>query len=435
VNVVRVYAKIRDDGEPTHSVRKSQGIAFILLICLVALCGMQTALRADGLPAHLVPSQLSRLDADSENVGGPFPGLLLVPHGEQKELDSKYSQPFHAACYVYIVERATGDGAATGYAQRFIVHVPDAETLPLAKRVARMLLLLFGEDRARLGFDHPISDPTVQVWLTNQSGRGNAADAGGEQIKSDIYIYSITAERPPIEWAREIAHEYGHYALPGVSGYTAPEEWANGMLGERLFLKWLEDDLHTGRLHAEDIPFVTPEQLDAYITRQVTPLLIRIAREGVDERQMARRDAAGMDYYTGFALYLDSIYGSRALLDALSYTTPRQGGVFIQAPDFLRGARASLANATQFTVTLPRLASGKPLDPFFIYLPAGEFLITADGPVRSWEFDAPAKGLHPISKKDVLVGIAAWRRLRVTLSQAASGPARLTFQRKGTEVQ
>ncbi len=401
----------------------------------MALLWMPTAVRADALPAHLVPAEVAHLSAAKETVGGLFPGLLAVPPGEQQDADSKYSQPFHAACYAYIAERVGSDGAPTGYALRFIVHAPDAESLPLAKRVARMLLLLFGENRARLAFDHPISASIVQVWLTRQGGQGNAADAGGEQIKNDIYLYSIYTERRPVEWAREVAHEYGHFALPGVSGYTSPEEWANGVLGERLFLYWLREDLRAGKLHPDDVPFVTADQLDEYIVRQDIPLLRRITHDGVDERQLARRDAAGMDYYTGFALYLDTVYGSRALLDALAYTSPSQGGIFVRATDFLHGALASLSGATDITITLPILTPGKPLDTFFVYLPRGEFTVRADGPVRSWEFDDAPKGLHPLGKNSLLVGVAGWRKLRVDLAKATDAPVRLTFHRRGTEVQ
>jgi len=405
------------------------------LLCLfVALVMMPGTLRAATLPPQLVPIQLEHLDADKELIGGPFPGALIVPHGQQADTDTNTGQPFHAACYVYIAEHVTGSGSVTGYARRFIVHAPDAEALPLAKRIGRLLLLLFGENRERLRFDHPLSAATVNVWLTRQVAPGRAADVGGEQTRSDIYLYSIYAERKPIEWAREVAHEYGHFALPGVSGYTAPEEWANGVLGERLFLKWLQDDLRAGRLRPEDVPFVTPDQLDEYITRQVTPPLRRIAHDGVDARQMGRHDAAGMDYYTGFVLYLDSVYSSKALLDALAYTMPSNGGVFTQAPDFLRGACQSLQDATEFTVTLPLRTKDQRTDALFIYLPRGEYTVTTAGPVRAWRFDYTQKGLLAL-KNGVLATHADWRKLTVVLSQSTDAPIRLTFHKRGAEVQ
>jgi hypothetical protein len=412
-----------------------KGFSPSAFLILGALLLGPIAVRAETLPAHLVPAEVEHLDAAKEPVSGLFPGLLVEPKGEQLDLDEKYRQPFHATCAVYMAERTLGSGAPTGYALRFVVHAPDAEALPLAKRVAHLLLLLLGENRTRLNFDHPISDPIVNVWLTRQGGQGTSADAGGEQIRSNIYLYSIYTERRPIEWAREVAHEYGHYALPGVSGYTAPEEWANGVLGERLFLKWLREDLHAGRLHPEELPFVTPEEIDDYLTRQVIPLVRRIAHEGLDESQMKRRDAPGMDYYTGFALFLDTVYGSQALLSALSYTMPAQGDTFIHAMDFLRGMRASLADAPVLTLALPALPPGKPLDVLFVYLPRGDFTITTEGPVRSWEFTSEQKGLHPIGKDGLLVGLAAWRKLRVVLGQTTEAPVRIVLHRRGTEVQ
>jgi hypothetical protein len=383
---------------------------------------------------RLVPSEVERLDAATETIDGAFPGLLVVPRGDQLDKDDKYSQPYHAVCCGYIAERASGSNKVIGYARRFYVHAPDADALPLAKRVARELLLLLAENRERLRYDPPRDNPTVDVWLTRQNGQGLSADVGGEQFKNKIYIYGITSDRRPIEWMREVAHEYGHYALPGVSGFHAPEEWANGVLGERLFLKWLADDLRAGRLRPEDLPFVTPEQLNDYIARQVTPLIRRIAHDGVDAHLVARRDAAGMDYYTGFALYLDAVYSSNGLLDALSFTTPRTGGVFIEAPDFLRGAYGSLRDATEFTLTPPFPMKAGASEGFLVYLPRGDFLITTDGPVRSWQFSTDTKGIHPVGKTGLIVNIPGWSKLTITTSQAAGAP-RLMLRRRSAQVE
>src|SRR5262249_16567688 len=149
-----------------------------------------------------------------ERLGGAFPGLLLTPRGEQSIQDGKYNQPYHAVCYGYIAEQMSGGSRVIGYTRRFSVYAPDADALPLAKRVARELLLLFGENRERLHYEPPHDVPTMDVWLTAQVGPGLLADVGGEQFKNQIYLYSITSDRKPLEWAREVAHEYGHYALP-----------------------------------------------------------------------------------------------------------------------------------------------------------------------------------------------------------------------------
>lgn len=345
----------------------------------------------------------------------PAPGLLLMPEGSSDAIDSKYSLPFHFACPVYVAEYGPGKAPGSSiksYRQRFLVHAPDRENAPLARRVGRMLLLLHTLFRRHMGRDHPYNGQIVEVWLTQQKGAGVAGDAGGEQFKNQIYLFALTAERTSLEWAREISHEYGHYILPGISGFSAPEEWANGMLGERLFLSWLNLHLRSGSLKPEAIPFVTPRDLQIYVERQVTPLLRRIARDGLDTRMLTRKDAAGMDYFTGLALYIDSVYGSKALDTAFAYTTASARG-FSTAADFGKGATASLQSAVEFTVRAPLAdAVGRPTS-FMIYLPVGEFQISAEEGTLRWEFPAAAKGVHPQGKSGLRVNLADWQRLTI----------------------
>ena len=388
--------------------------------------------RADTPPAQLLPNEAVRQDGDKEIIATPMPGLLLTPKGAQADGDEKYRQRYHAACYVYVGEVSAGSGSPpTSYQRRFAVHAPELDALPLTKRVARMLLLLYGLNRDRLHTDHAFHQ-TVDVWLSGQNAPGSSPDVGGEQFKSQIYIYNLFAERKPLEWAREIAHEYGHYALPGISGFKAPEEWANGILGERLFLKWIVDDLQAGRMKADDLPFVKREDVDEYISKQVTPLIRRIAHDGIAEASLARRDAGAMDLYTGLALYVDTVMGTNALLNALSYTEPKTAGTFAQAPDFLRGVQASLQGATDITYTSPLPAHEGKAD-FWVYLPRGEYTVETAGAAKSWVFASDAKTIHPIGKNGILVNQAAWRKLTLRFGEGAD--ARLLLRRRGAEIQ
>lgn len=403
-----------------------RGGSLSLLLCLL-FCRTGYALP----PSELVPSEVARQDAELERIEGPYPGLLLLPHGESTFSDGKYGQPYHAACYIYAGESISGaEPKVTGYGLRFVVHAPDAESLPVTKRVGRMLLTLYGMNREKMRHDHPFRE-NVEVWLTREGVQNGGADAGGEQFKNQIYMYNLFQTRQPVEWAREVAHEYGHYALPGISGFTAPEEWANGVLGERLFLKWLQDDLRAGLIKSEDLPFVTPEQLNDYLTRQVAPLLRRIARDGVNEHNLGRRDAAGMDEYTAIALYLDSVYGSRALLDAMAYTTPKPGETFVNAREFWQGAQASLQGTTSFTVT-PPVFSKEQATSFMLFLPRGDWTVSAEK-TREWELPTDSKGLYVRGKNHLLVTLSDWRKLKLTPTQAST-PAHLIFRKTNAQL-
>jgi hypothetical protein len=368
-------------------------------------------------PAELSAGQVGSLSSESETVEGPFPGILLTVRSHDPIFDARYHQPYRATCSAYIARPASG--AVTGYSRRFEVHVPDSEALPTAKRVARLLLLLQGEVQSHLRVDHPARYQTVSVWLTRRVERGLSPDTGGEQFKDQIYIYNLFAARRAVEWGREVAHEYGHFALvPGAVGFTAPEDDSNGVLGERLFLKWLWADVHAGRLPADSLPFLTADLLDTYIALQVTPLVRRVARDGPDARELAKRDMDGMDYYIGLLLYLDTLYGSRQLQDIRACTMPKQAGDFVHAPDFLRGAVQSLTETHDQTLNFVALSLDKKSATGFVYLTRGEYAVRAESGIDSWQSADPAlrvKGLTSLS-----VSQAGWRRVTVTLTGSAT---------------
>ena len=390
---------------------------FVALCLVLSLLSLRS--RADDtLPStELVSGQLAGIQAEKESLDGSFPGLLLTVRAHDPIFDTRYHQPYRASCCVYVARKPSGSGGGgvTAYSRRFVVHVPDAEALPTAKRVARLLLLLQGEVHSHLRVDHPGRYQTVDVWLTRRVERGLSPDTAGEQFKDQIYLYDLSASRRAVEWARETAHEYGHFALvPGAMGFTAPESDSNGVLGERLFLKWLWADLHAGRVSAEALPFLTPDLLDTYVALQVTPLLRQIAHQAPDARQLARRDAEGMDYYTGLMLYLDTLYGSRQLQDIRACTLPAQAGEFVHAPDFLRGAVQSLTEAPAEALHFTGLSADNKTAVIIAYLPRGEYALHTEGVIDSWQ--AADSGLHAGSRTSLSVAQSGWHRLALTLT-------------------
>jgi hypothetical protein len=390
------------------------------LMLLTGALGPQTP------PAQLSPSQLPRLDAEKEVLTPPFPGLLLTPSAPLRSADGKYGQPYRAVCYGYAALPRPGTEKTPLYVRRFAVYAPDSEFLPLAKRVARLLLLLHGLNRERLGFDHPPDMPVVQVWLTRQAGAGLDAGVGGEQFKNQIYLYDVTAARRPIEWARETAHEYGHFALPGVSGFTAPEAWANGVLGERLFLKWLLEEARAGRLSLETLPFVALEDLTLFETRQIAPLVARVLTAGTDAQRLARRDATGMDDYTGLVMAVDTLYGSSMLRKALLATSPSAEGRFIEAPDFLRGFVTALRSTAEFLMTVPFTPSASLNATLCVYLPSGEYAVEASPGTTAWSLQIGAERLT--GDRRLRVRQSGWYALTARRGQEGA-VAQLRFRR------
>jgi hypothetical protein len=402
--------------------------AAIVLCALLRPC---VPAGAQELPSQAPAASFEGLPGERVLCGSPAPGALITPKSPERRVDPKYSQSYAAVCDAYAGADIGPGGKPGSFRRKFEVCGPDAASLPTVQRVARQLLTLYGEVHSRLRLDHSLADGTVHVWLTRQSGAGASSDAGGEQFKDQIYIYDLYAERRPIEWLRETAHEYGHFILPGVSGFKEPENWANGILGERLMLRWLRDDLRTERIRPDDAPLASAAEIDEYVSKQVDPLLRRIAAEGTDDRAIARKDARGMDAYTGFAVYIDAVYGDAGLLAAMTYSAPSQAQSFVLAPDFLRGALASLQAASEILIGPP--FTDRERETFMVYLPRGDYIVSADPDLRSWDFGSE-RGVHVLSKTSLIVASGDWRMVTLTLRKTGA-PTRLRLQRRGSEVQ
>ncbi len=345
-----------------------------LLIAGILSAGNGKRVEGQEPPRDIPVSEIENQDGAVEKTEGSTPGVLLTPALSKPGRDEKYGETYLAQIMVYALERKTGKPER--YVRRFRIYVPDADSLPFARKAARTLLTLFTLTREKLGCDHPRSTPVVNVWITRSTPAQLSSDIGGEQTRNDIYLYHLTEERKPIEWLRETAHEYGHFVLPGISGFTSPEEWGNGVLGERLFLLWIAFGLRENTLSAEAVPLAAPAEIERYRSEQITPLIRRIAAGGITEARIAKRDAGQMEAFVSLALYWRSVYGEAALRDAFAETHSAKTEGFAQAGDFLRGAFHSLKSASRITLLSP-FSAGNPLKPtaFQVYLPAGAYRI------------------------------------------------------------
>lgn len=258
--------------------------------------------------------------------------------------------------------------APTNRSTRFKVYTTSSSEKQLATNVACFFLLLYREVSQHLHFDHP-AEQTLSVWLS--PSRFTNADVGGEQFRNQIYIYDIYAARSPFEWCRELAHEYGHYILPGVTGFTSPEPWANGVLGERLFTLWIAEDISAKTLDWQNVPFLTPKDLDEDIQHQLVPLIMRIAGASQFPMNLLRRnDAEGMNAYTALCLYIEAIYGSDMLLRSMALTLPSSRAPLIIPTDFLSGFYTAVQTSQQIRITIPSFLS---ISSLLCYLPSGKW--------------------------------------------------------------
>ncbi|MGD9496643.1 MAG: hypothetical protein AB7Y46_10095 [Armatimonadota bacterium] len=146
---------------------------------------------------------------------------------------------FNRVCYGFVAAAQGEDLTLTA-----MVHYPSpllsahqADYSELAGRVTHILLRMHCYSRACYGLPVATDEQRIpRVWLC-ESG-----PTGAEQYDDDIFLYDVMRDRQPMEWLREVAHEWGHYALPRMGRFTQPEPYASGVLGEALFLQLLADE-------------------------------------------------------------------------------------------------------------------------------------------------------------------------------------------------
>jgi len=201
----------------------------------------------------------------------------------------------------------------------------------LAEQVARMALRLWDLSFQRLRRDHnPVTNFGIVDFYLCFGGKAGGeqlmdvdpqekSPEGGSKKVNTIYIYAIQTFTDPVEMAREVAHEYGHATLPPVGGFKEPEDWANGYLGERLFLKWIRDLMVTKAYGPFDAMGADLPSLDAWVKKKVDPLAESAGKAGPANPLLAKEGPKAMDAYLGLALYAEAtlpakVFGRSLLL-------------------------------------------------------------------------------------------------------------------------
>lgn len=253
--------------------------------------------------------------------------MRLMLRLKDAKLTTPKQSPRHGWKFDYMVAgygRAAGPPAS--FAMRFRVYSesPLSEGNP-AEGVARMLLRLWDFNVQRLKLDHAdaYGDRVIDVYLCKGGKAGgehrfDVEERDGRRIPvSTIYVYDIASFKQPIEMAREVAHEYGHATLPPVGGFETPEDWANGYLGEKLYLSWLLGEMISKGLSPADAMGATIDDVDAFVRRNVRPLVARTLLNGPNTALLAQKGPAAMDAFLSLALYADAVLPQKAFARSL----------------------------------------------------------------------------------------------------------------------
>ncbi len=236
----------------------------------------------------------------------------------------------------------------------------------IARQSIRMWDVLF--NRYRIGHRESVNKGIVDYYVCF------GGDAGGEYTQgedvlpdnrtvtvSTIYIYDVRSFTKPIEMAREVAHEYGHAVLPAIGGYTSPEYWANGTLGEKMFMRILRDQFAKNLIGPDDVMGATKTQLENWVQVHVDPLVVRAASEPPSVAQLSDKGKPGMDAYVGLVLYADTIFPPNVVTRSMLLTGSQE------AKDYPEALLKATQEMPKITLAIPAYLKGKP-----IWIPLGK---------------------------------------------------------------
>lgn len=264
---------------------------------------------------------------EMEDGGGPMTKSIPSAGGQGVAGEAR----FNRSSYGYVAVPEGEELRLTA-----IVHYPsellseDAKDYAdLAERITHMLLRMHCYSRAAYGLPSVANNDTMRVWMCEDG------PTGAEQYEDDIFVYDVERDRKPEEWLRQIAHEWGHYALPMMGRFSAPEPDAAGVLGEALFLQLLareaglvvDDPWPSRRAQAAvdglwDSGEVALHELLTKTRERTMDLWLR---EGPNAELAAGLGEDSFDYLVGMLLWVEAAHGHdllRATLQDAPGETP-----------------------------------------------------------------------------------------------------------------
>ncbi len=367
----------------------------------VAHAGTKNALSVSAAQSVTPPFFASDMDT-LQNFAGDGGAVETLPGGFQVVLsdadalaqatDPFYKRTLNRTVYVYTYRREPK--RAGWFLVCAVHHIP--EDRDNAARVARLCARLLRLAREQFGHNavFPRAADTADIWLCPNPAP-HSRTAGGETRASHIYVWgTTTGERGDLEWVRTIAHEWGHLTLPAARGFTEPENDAAGLLGERLFVRWLKNE--QARLTQIPNDGTNESDLNRYVEWQVTPIAEQFRKGGPTSPLLNRLGSGAMDYYTGVVLAFEDGFGSVLLGRALFSIDGDR------AQDLLTSMGEAVAASSAVTVRLP----------VWMPLPKTNFVLSADAKGAVVLADRPPLPVSPLSRTPLPVRVPGWKWVR-----------------------
>lgn len=294
--------------------------------------------------------------------------VLLLLRANVSRLPTPKKSPLHEWPFEYISYGMAREKEDEAYNLRIRVYnqYRKSEGDP-TDEVLRMLMRLWDFNRWRLNSDHRDSYHmrSVDVYLCAGGEPGAEQKILEDPFMGDprelpprvnnIYIYSVPTLLDRLEFAREIAHEYGHATWPAIGGYTKPEEWASGDMAERVFMMWLMREAQLGKLTPADMMQVPLEDMVEFYDYRIRPDLRRVGLKGPDMARLAQKDEDGYTELLGLCSYAAAIMPYRVFGDSLFLATKPT------ALSYHDGLVESAERVPSWKVTVPRGLENSPI--------------------------------------------------------------------------
>ena len=130
-----------------------------------------------------------------------------------------------------------------------------------------------------------------------------------------------------------MCHEYGHATLPPYNGFKKPETFANGMLGEKMYMRYLRNQFKQKSVAAEDVLGVTGAQLDSFVQKEVNPFIkVGLGRAPVKANMQLPTDA-GMNNFLSVILAMQATMPSKVFAETLKRSESKKGSSYLETLD------------------------------------------------------------------------------------------------------
>ncbi len=365
-----------------------------LTFALLASAGQQQQIE---VPDVRVGRELKLTSADKKL------SILLIQAYTSK-MDRPKRSPLNDWVFEYVTNGYTRETENEGYNIRIRVFNQFRATEgDVTDYAARMLLRLWDFNRWRMNSDHGhiFNLRTVDLYLCFGGEPGgqqvliedhDELDNNGNPFRANnIYIYAITSLTDKLEFAREIAHEYGHATWPAIGGFTKPEQWANGDMGERVFLMWMLQEIEKGTLGRDDMMQARVEDLRVMYKNRILPDMERVATRGPDIGLLAKGDEKAYSELLGLTTYAAAIMPHRMFGRAIHLNPNRT------AAGLAKGVLDAADEAQTWNVTVPNGLQGQA-----IWLPVRAGTVSGAKELRrqgDWVKVQPTSGVIKVTNK------------------------------------